>query len=237
VLWVEGMNEHLKGGSNRRERMRRVMVALLSAVVAGLMLVPGGVSAGAPMVVEDSVGDLGIGVNTKTSEIARPLPGNVPVAEATYLDIHLTWLTQEDDTYSFGMELASELPEAGTALPKGVKLVEWAMWIDPSPYHVTLNPVAPLFLIALRYDGSSYSAFILDYGTMVTTALDPSVGDTSFELEFSAASIDDLESKWWSPLVRAWWGTLGSAGYWFLDAIDFGTAPGQEYYDLPWPPV
>ena len=201
------------------------------------MLIPGSVSAGTlTMVVEDIEGDLGWGVDTKTSEISRLLPENVPVADATYLDIVSTWLSLKKVTYTFGMELAAALPEEGTALPDGVKLVEWAMWIDPSPYHVSLNPVASLFLIALRYDGSSYSAFMLDYGTLVTTPVVFSVDGSSIQLKFSAASIGDLAFEWWSPLVRAWWGTLGSAGYWFVDAIDFGTAPGQVYYDLPWPP-
>ena len=212
------------------------MVALLSAIVVGLLLVPSGVSAGtSTAVVEDIGGDLGLGVDKKTSEISRLWPENVPVADAAYLDIVSSSLSQKGKAYTFGMELAAALPKEGTALPQGTKLVEWALWIDPSPYHVTLNPVAPLFLIALRYDGSSYSAFILDFGTMVTTPVKSSVDGSSIQLEFSAASIGNLPFEWWSPMVRVWWGNLGSAGSWFVDAIDFGTAPGQVYYDLPWP--
>ena len=217
--------------------MRRAMVALVSAIVVGLMLVPSGVTAGTvTSVVQDSKGDLGIGVDRTASEIARPLPENVPVAEAAYLDVLSTWLSMKKDAYTFGMGLAAALPEEGTALPNGVKLVEWAMWIDPSPYHVILNPVAPLFLIALRYDGSSFSAFILDRGTMVATPVEFSIDGTNLQLHFSAASVGGLAFEWWSPLVRVWWGILGSAGSWFVDGVDFGTVPGQVYYDLPWPP-
>ena len=216
--------------------MRKVMVAVLSAIVVGLMLVPSGVSAGiTTVVVQDRTGDLGFGVNG-TGEISKLWADNAPVAQAKYLDMASAWLSQKAKTYTFGMELAAALPKEGSALPGGIKLVEWAVWIDPSPYNVNTNPVLPLFLIALRYDGSSYSAFVLDRGTMVTTSVPFSIDGSKLQLQFSEASIGNRAFEWWSPMVREWTGPLGTSGYWFVDAVDYRLNPGQVYYDIPWPP-
>jgi hypothetical protein len=213
------------------------MLVLVSAFVASLMLVPGCVSARPmTMVVEDAEGDLGFGVDPQTGGIMNLWPENNPVAQATYLDMVSTWLSLKNGVYKFGMEVASALPEEGTPLSGGMKLLEWAMWIDPSPYNYIVNPVAPLFLIALRYDGSSYNAFILDYSTMGEVPAQFSVDGSKLELTFTSAQIGDIALEWWSPLVRTWFGTLGSAGYWFVDAVNLPLVDGYAYMDLPWPP-
>jgi hypothetical protein len=215
--------------------MRRVTVALLSAIVAGLMVVPGSVSAKTlTSVVEDPEGDLSYGIDPETGGFMNLWQDNTPVAEAKYLDMVSTWLSLKKGTYTFGMELAAALPEEGSALPEAIKLVEWAVWIDPSPYNYITNPVAPLFLIALRYDGSSYSAFMMDYDTMLTTSVAFSVEGSKVELQFTSASVGEFD--WWSPLVRVWMGPLGSSGYWFVDAVNLEPIDGYVYIDLPWPP-
>jgi len=217
--------------------MGRVMVALLSAIVAGLMLVPSIVSAKTlTAVAEDPEGDLGFGVDPKTGGIMHLWADNTAIAQAEYLDMVLTWLSLKKETYTFGMELAAALPEEGSPLPSGIKLVEWVVYIDPSPYNYITNPVAPLYLIALRYDGASYSAFILDYATMLTAPVQPSIDGSTFELQFTTADINYLELEWWSPMVREWTGPVGSSGYWFVDAVDLPLVDGYAYIDLPWPP-
>jgi len=136
------------------------------------------------------------------------------------------------------MELAAALPEEGSSLGRVVERVEWAMWINPSPWNFATNPVPALFKIALLYDGSMYSAELRDATTGAMLASLPfTVNGAKFQVEFSAASIGDLPSFWWEPTVRIWQGLLGSAGYSFLDAIDWGSAPDQVYYDFPWPPA
>ena len=213
------------------------MAALLCAIAAGLMLVPNGASTGAMMtVVQDSTGDIGFGVDPKTGLIMQTWEDNTPVSKAGYFDMASTWLSQKGKTYTFWMELAAELPKEGSPSPTGIHLAEWAVWIDPSPYNCVTNTVASLFLIALRYDGASYAAFVVDYSTMTTTPIPFSVDGSKLQLQFSAASIGGLAFEWWSPLVRAWWGQLGTSGYWFVDAVDLGSATGQEYMDIPWPP-
>jgi len=218
--------------------MAKAAVVLLSVIIVGLMLVPSSVSAKTLIsVVDDAEGDLGHGIDPKTGGIMSLWPDNTPVAQTKYLDMVSTWMSLKKNTYTFGMELAAALPEEGSALPTSMKLLEWAVWIDPSPYNFITNPVAPLFLIALRYDGASYSAFILDYETMIATSTPFSVDGTKLELQFTSAAIGDLAFEWWSPLVRVWWGTLDSAGYWFVDAVDLPLVDGYAYIDLPWPPA
>lgn len=217
--------------------MRRVVVAFLSAIVAGLMLAPGGVSAGVmKTVAQDSLGDIGFGVDPKTGWIMHEWADNTPVDRAGYFDMVSASFSQKGKIYTFEMEVAAALPEVGSPLPNGIHLAEWAVWFDPSPYNVHTNPVAPLFLIALRYDGSAYGAFVLDYSTMTAVSTPFSVDGTELQIVFTAASIGNLEIPWWSPLVRVWWGPLGSSGYWFVDGVDMGAVPGQDGIDLPWPP-
>jgi len=187
-------------------------------------------------VVEDSEGDLGFGVDPKTGGLMNLWNENTPVVQAGYFDMVSTWLSLKKEVYTFGMELAADLPEEGSALPTGIRLAEWAVWIDPSPYNYILNPVAPLFLIALRYDGMSYSAFIMDYATMLAVPATFSVVGSEFTIKFTTESIGDLELEWWSPMVRVWWGTQGSGAYWFVDVVDLEPIEGYVYFDLPWPP-
>jgi len=213
--------------------VRKVTIALLCAIVAGLMVVPSGVSAVTMMTVQDNTGDIGFGVDPKTGFTMHTWGDNTPIVQAGYFDMTSVSLSQKGKAYTFGMELAAALPKEGSPLPGGIHLAEWAMWIDPSPYNYFTNPVAPLFLIALRYDGSSYAAFVMDYGTRATTSIPFSVDGSKLQLQFSAASIGNLALQWWSPMVREWTGPLGTSGYWFVDAV----VSESGLIDIPWPPA
>lgn len=206
----------------------------------GLLLVPSGASAGSKMVsTTDSTGDVGFGFSPKTGEILKaPWGPGTPWVAAGYFDIASTWLSEKGQTYTFGMALAAPLPKEGSSLCNAVQHAEWALWIDPSPWNMATNPVVPLFKIALVYDGSEYSAELSDASTGALLASLPfTVDGSTLQVEFSAASIGNLAIHWWCPLVRIWLGVLGSTGYAYLDGIDWGTADGQVYYDLPWPPL
>lgn len=218
--------------------MRKTAIACaLSSAIALMMLSQPVSAATITSVVGDPEGDLGFGVDPKTGGSMQVWQDGTQVAKAKYLDIVSMSLSQKGKTYTFAMELAAALPKEGSALPDGFKLVEWAMWIDPSPYNIVTNPVAPLFLIALRYDGSSYSAFVLDYSTMLSTPVAFSIDGSKLQLQFTAASIGNLAFEWWSPLVRFWNGPLGTSGYWFVDAVNLEPVDGYVYIDLPWPPA
>ena len=146
-------------------------------------------------------------------------------------------LSQNGDTYTFVMDLVKALPKEGTPLAKGVRVAEWAIWIDPEPWNPVLNPVAPLARIALFYDGSVYSASVLDYATMDTVQPESfSHEGSTVVLVFSAESIGNLQFTWWCPLVHLYLGPMGSGGTIFVDSIDYDATEGQVYGDLPWPP-
>jgi hypothetical protein len=217
--------------------MRRVLAALFSAIVAGLMLAMPASAATVTSIVKDPAGDVGFGVDPKTGGVMHLWGDNNPVSQAGFLDMVSTWMSQKGKTYTFGMELASAFPEEGTPLPNGFKVVEWALWIDPSPYNYLINPVAPLFLIALRYDGASYSAFVMDCSTMLSAPAAFSVAGSTMQLQFTADSIGNLAIEWWSPLIREWTGPVGTSGYWFVDGVNLPLVDGYSYIDLPWPPA
>lgn len=209
----------------------------MSSVIALMMLAQPVSAATITSIVQDPAGDLGFGVDPKTGGIMHTWQDNTRVAEAKYLDIVSASFSQKGKTYTFGIEVAAALPEEGTPLPNGIHTVEWALWIDPSPYNVFSNPCPTLFLVTLRYDGSSYSAFMLDYETMLRTPVAFSHDGSVVQLQFTAASIGNLSSFWWSPLVRIWEGLVGTSGYWFVDSVSYEGADGYDYIDYPWPPV
>ncbi|HEX9908492.1 MAG TPA: hypothetical protein VGB78_08545 [Thermoplasmata archaeon] len=215
--------------------MRRVMVALISAIVIGLLLVPSGASALTTMVVQDSVGDVGIAIDMKTGTIRDTLSPEVPLVKAGYFDMVSVWLSQKGKTYTFGMELAVALPKEGTPLPNPAKLAQWELWIDPVPY--IIDPSPAVGMIALRYDGSSYSAFVCDWATKVETPIPFSIDGSKLQLQFTAAQLNNAVISWWVPLVEIYVGPLGTWASGFVDAVDLGAAPGQVGFDLPWPPV
>lgn len=215
--------------------MRKVIVALMSAVVIGMLLVPSGASALTITVAQDSVGDVGIALDMKTGTIRDTLSPNAPLVKAGYFDMVSVWLSQKGKTYTFGMELAVALPKEGTPLPNPAKLAQWDLWIDRAPYIV--DPAPPVGMIALRYDGSSYSAFVLDWATMVETPIPFSIDGSMLQLQFTAAQLSNEVISWWVPLVEIYVGPLGTGASAFIDAVDLGAVPGQVGFDLPWPPV
>lgn len=218
--------------------MRKTTIALtLSSMIALIMVAQPVMGATITSVVSDPEGDVGYGMNPKTGGLMQTWPDGSKVAKTKYLDMVSMSLSQKGKAYAFGMELAGALPIEGTALPGGFNLVEWAMWIDPSPWNVLVNPVPSLYLIALRYDGAEYSCFILDYATMTTAPTPFSVSGSKLEIQFTAASINNLAFEWWSPLVRVWSGQLGTPAYWFVDAVNLPLVDGYVYIDLPWPPA
>lgn len=206
----------------------------MSVVVIGLMLVPGGASALTMTVAQDSVGDVGIAIDMKTGTIRDTLSPSVPLVKAGYLDMVSVSLSQKGKIFTFGMELAAALPEEGTPLPNQIQLALWELWIDPAPYIV--YPAPPVGLIALKYDGSSYSAFVCDWATMIEAPIPFSVDGSMLELRFTAAQLSNAVISWWAPLVEIYLGPLGTIASAFIDAVDLGAAPGQVGLDLPWPP-
>ena len=214
--------------------MRKLVVALLSAIVVGLLLVPSGVSAGTKMtVVQDRAGDLCKHYNWSTGEPRHVLGDNTPVVTAGYLDIVSAWLAQKGKMYTFGMELAAGLPQEGKALPCGMSLATWQMIIESAGPWDPYNPLPFAYFVTLTYDGSSYSASLWDVDMRVMTPLQFTHDGPKIQMVFSEDSIGGLSTFWWSFDVEVYFGV---GGWSMPDNPDPGASPGQVYWDIPWPP-
>jgi len=221
------------GGENRK---RTAIAFALSFTVALMMLAQPVVAGTLTMKVSDSTNDVGRNWAMKVSDPSQYWGDMTSLAQAGYFDMVSTWLSQKGKTYTFGMELAAQLPQEGSALPNGIKVVEWVMWIDSGPWAPGMDPVATLYRISLYYDGSSYSALLLDVSTMVKTPVPFTVDGSELQVEFSADLVGNPAGLWWSPGVRVWWGPVGSTGEWIVDVVSYEYAPGQWGIEIPWPP-
>ncbi|MDH3366167.1 MAG: hypothetical protein OEM29_09255, partial [Thermoplasmata archaeon] len=199
--------------------MTRVTVAMLSAVVAGLILVPGSVSAKAAMItVSDSLGDIAVNYDYTAYEPRIIWGDNTQISEAGYFDMTLFWFGLKGTSYTFGMELAADLPQEGDPLPSSVGLVQYMLWLDKDSWNWYEDDLT-LFMVVLQYDGASYSAALLDYPSHeVIMPLPFTVNGAMFEVEFSADSIDNTPAFWLFPSVLAYYGQ--GASYWWTDIAD-----------------
>jgi hypothetical protein len=219
----------VRGGGETR---RKTLIAFAVSFIVAFMLVQP-VSAGTMIVVSDREGDLMKSCYTDTGEPKNGWGDNAPLVKAGYFDMVSMWLGQKGKTYTFGMKLAADLPKEGSPLPPGISAAAWILWIEPEAWTPT-NPVASAFIVYLFYDGLAYSADLLDVVPDVTTAVPFTVDGSIINLEFSAASIGNPSSFWWSGGLNVFWGLGGWA---LVDITDPGAAPGQVYWDIPWPPL
>lgn len=220
--------------------MARGLMAVLSAIVVGMMMVPGSASAENPLVeATDREGDMPWCVDMETGEpIYSPCAGDRALLGVGCLDMKSYWLTQNAVTgqYTFGMAFYGALPAEGDAMPYGIKAAEWAMWIDPEPW-TYVNAVVSLYLIRLTYDESSYDAVLIDY---VANAVVASVGfeissdRSELQMSFPAELIGYLDFSWWTASTRGYWGLPDTSGFRFMDFPDWNVYEGQVGYDLPW---
>jgi hypothetical protein len=218
--------------------VRKSVLVMFSAIVVGMMLATP-VSAGTVTIrVTDRQGDIGKLADYVTCDLKNGWGDNAPIVKAGYFDMLSYWLSysSKDKAYSFGMELAASLPTEGSPLPPGMKSVCWLMWIDPEPWNPAYGYNAPwLYAIALTYDGATYGAVLMETGYNVVGSLSFEVAGSAFEVQFSATSIGHLSSFWWFPCPMTVWSPSGMV--WDVDGPDPGAAPGQVWWDIPWPPV
>ncbi|MCJ7464852.1 MAG: hypothetical protein MUO81_08960 [Thermoplasmata archaeon] len=146
--------------------MRKVVVALLSAIVVGLMLVPS-VSAGSKTVmVYDRQGDLGtamISGGQGSHEWGDPLgwwSGESPIANAGYLDMLSEWVSVKGGTVTMGMTVASPVPTDGK-LPEGVVEALWG-WFFYQSIDVYYGGSSAPYAVYIVWDGADFSAVLVD---------------------------------------------------------------------------
>ena len=220
--------------------MKKVIVALVSLVVVGLLMVSGSVSAKPISIkVEDRIGDVGPMYTAETYDYVALYGDNSPIVEAGYFDMKLFLFSQKGDTYSFGMEMAGDLPQEGDPLPQGVSLLQYTLWLDPEAWDWSPYAFPSYFVIRFQYDGSSYHAGLYEYvqeeqGDELMELPYKIIGPR-FEVGFSADSIENIPSFWLFSSVVVYFGDCPWKT--FVDSIDYGAgAPGQEWTSIPWPP-
>jgi hypothetical protein len=209
------------------------VIAFALSLTFAVMMLAQPVSAGSMMIgVDDDKGDLMKFFYPATGEPMNGWGDNAPVVKAGYFDMKYVCLAQKGKTYTFGEILWADLPQEGDALPSGFAYAAWILWIDSQAWTPATGPV-DIFNIYLWYDGSGYSAWLKDVATGVETPLPFTVNGNELQIEFTAGSINNMASFWWSGGVYA----LKNNGGYMIDIIDPNTYPGQEYWDIQWPPA
>ena len=215
--------------------MRNTIIVILSLLAVGLVSVPKGVSAETLSIeVDDRVGDLAPAYDSDTWDVRVVYGENTLFARDGYFDMTLFEFSLTGNKYTYSMELAADLPNEGDPLPAGIGLVQYMLWFDKDSWD-WVEPDLTLFMVVLQYDGSTYSAALLDYPSWeVIMPLKFAIDGARFEVKFSAEAIDNLSTFWLYPSVLAYTGN--SELYHWLDIADLNAAPGQEYNSIPWPP-
>lgn len=224
--------------------MKRAVVALVSAAVVGLMLIPSTVSA-VPITstVSDREGDLGMydvlfGVGKNSGNVIPVVPswgGNAPMKKVSYLDMKSLSFGEIDEvTYAYEVTVAGNLPQVGDALPHGIKVVAWLLWIDSPPW-TPENPAPSVYEIWVQYDGTGYAGIFRNTATGEIAFVPFETDLSSVRIEISKDMIGSPEGFYWSGATFALtnWNTLG----WMVDINDLEKVPGQVWFDMPWPPV
>lgn len=217
--------------------MRTVVVVLASLVVVGMLIVPGSVSAKTLSIeVEDRTGDIAAAYDYTTYDYAALLGDNTPIVQAGYFDMTLFRFSLKKDTYTFGMEMAADLPKEGDPLPSGIKLIRYTLWLDEESWD-WVSDIVDYYMVVLWYDGTSYSAELLEWPTKVAiTSLSFTVEGPRFDVEFPTSWMEGIESFWLFPAVNAFHSQNPEIEVW-PDLLDYDPdAPDQEYTSVRWPP-
>ena len=224
--------------------MKSVVAALVSAVIVGLMLIPNGVCAQPTMTtVSDAEGDLGMydvlfGAARASGRVIPVVPswGNdAPMKKVSYLDMtSLSFGAIDDDSYVYDVVVAGDVPQVGDALPHGIKLVAWLLWIDSPPW-TPENPAQSMYEVWVQYDGTGYAGICRNTATRELTFIPFTMGTSSIHIDVSKDMIGNPENFYWSAATFALtnYNTLG----WMVDVNDLEKVEGQVWFDMPWPSV
>jgi len=226
--------------------VRKIVVAVLSAIVVGLMLVPSGVSAGSNTVsFTDRQGDLGkpwYSAAQGSHTAGDPLSwwsGNSPISNAGYLDLRSGWVTVKGNTVTMGLTVDSPLTK-DSKLPQGITEVRWA-WYFYLSIDVTYGGYYAPYSVYILWDGADFSAALVDHTSgsppFVVTQLDNFIVDGSvLSVTMSLASIPGVVA-WYSQSLVMYgspWSLdqMPSAGGWNGPDITDFQGPLAVYW--PW---
>jgi hypothetical protein len=152
-------------------------------------------------------------------------PGSTPA----YLDIVSAAVSKEVNSFAFSIGVAVTPPEQ-PILPPQVKEAWWFWPIDTDP---TTSPTGfprgpglafpPEFLLAVTWNGTRYSAFLIDRGPTLTggdhviTPVPFTVENATVTAVVDAALLDDPTAFRFSAYTRVWLGGPGTEGFLFTD--------------------
>lgn len=203
------------------------------------LLIPGSVSAvNLKLIVEDRLGDVSPVYTDRTYDYVTVYGENSPIIQAGYFDMRYFLFSLKGNTYTFGMEMAADLPHEGDPLPQGVVQLEYELYLDRDAWDWGPTWEPSYFNIRLTYDGLNYHAGLYAFAPQgqgeELMALPFEVEGPSFEVMFTVDSVDGLTEFWLLPVVFGWFG--GCPYRTWLDFTDYNAGvTGQLWTSIPWP--
>ena len=235
----------VRGGG---ERLLKVIVAVMSSLVAALMLTAPLASATNIVYVIDREGDLGKTwySNGQGSHLAGdPISwwsGNSPISNAGYLDILAGWVTVNDQQITMGM-LVKDPVTVGTQLPTGVKLVRWVWYFFLEPAYGHADYCAIIiwdggeFTAALKDQTGGAEPFPVTY--LSSDSITHDITDEGYVLTLTVDSSAMPGVNWWyfvSCVFKNLWPLEGAArygGWYFADRTDEPTDTLLPWWPMP----
>ena len=225
--------------------MLRIAAAVMSTLVAALMLTAPLASATSTVYVTDREGDLGKSwypVGNQGSHLAGdPISwwsGDSPMSKAGYLDILAGWVTVEGQKTTMGVQVKDPVT-VGTQLPDGVKLVRWAWWffLDNAHFHSD-------YLAIIAWDGIEFTAALKDLRAHTEPYPVTYLNSDSITIEGNLLTLTVDSSalqgaNWWffeSHVFKNLWPLEESARYggWFAaDRTDRSTDTMLPWWPMP----
>ena len=204
--------------------MRKSVVALLGALVVGVMLAMP-VSAGAKMAAyPDRVGDIGKTIvcpgqgSHEWGDMLSYWSGDSPLANAGYVDMLSEWVSIKGNTVTVGMTLASPIP-VNDILPDGVKGIYW-VWLFWTTVDTTTSSNNAPYGVYVMWNGDGLSAAFVDRS-----------GGTE---PFAVTYLDSLVVDGCTLSVSISLSSLPGAVAWFAETMTWNSYPCPLEQTFPW---
>ncbi|HEX7392824.1 MAG TPA: hypothetical protein VF374_07750 [Thermoplasmata archaeon] len=215
----------------------KATLAVMSILIATLMLAMPLSSASNTVYVTDREGDLGKTWYTVSGDPVSWWSGDSPISNAGYLDILAGWITVKNKQVQMGV-LVKDPIAAGTLLPDGVKEVRWAWYFYVEPTHWYAD-----YYAFIAWDGIGFTAAIKDITGLAEPFPVIYLNSDSIAVEGNVLTLTVDSSilpgvNWWffeSQVYKNLWPLEGWARYGGWHAPDLTDGPNDTM--LPWWPM
>jgi len=228
--------------------MKRAAMAVVSTLVAALMICTVASAVPSTVVFEDPLGDIGPDpfYNLPSDPVSQSTMSS-RICQATYLDIVKGWVTEKNPReFIMGLELAGPVDE-GLELPPGATGVLW-VWYFYGELEYYADCVA-----VVSWDGEGFRAYFKDKSEMGVLPypywemdFEPSGSVVELKVTSEQAEVMELlmSMNWWFAETKIWftslvepyddWALPPNIGGWFpVDINDWDPAETE----LPWLPM